>query len=1028
MTKLTNQWFALGVFAWLGWSHATAWAEPETKAAPLLVKSWRTADGLPQNSVNAIVQTADGYLWVGTNGGLARFDGVRFANYGLADGLKSGRITDLADDGLGGLWIATLGGGLSRWQAGKFTTLTTADGLAHNDVMALARAEPGGVWIGTKRGVQHWGAKGFTKLGNAEGLTAEVVSLAVDHEQGLWVTVEEQGLYYCKDGRCERIEGPPKFRSFHGYSLLVDPAGDLWVSIGNATVLRRRAGEWTELNATDGLPVSFIFRLAQGTAGEIWAGSQEAGLFVFRAGRFQAVPGTEAAIRAVRMGRDGVIWAGTAEGGLSRLTPRKLAFHPVGRADRRGRVNGLVEEPPGHFWVGTYGGGLHHGRLEQLEPWLDLQTLIDRPFLLAGLRMSNGALAFGGIKVLFQMEPGGRNPQAVPLAENITALCEGAGGTLWLGTREGELKQWVHGAARAVANGTFSASITGLVRGPGASLWVATHGAGLFRWDAGQVQRWGVAEGLPTEVIRTLYQDAAGTLWIGTGGGGLAWLEHGRFHAVNTRQGLGDDYISQILEDDAGNLWLGCHRGIFRVSKRELQEVAAGQATAVHPLALDESDGMTTAECTGGYSPAGLRSQSGTLYFSTVRGVVAVDPAQFGAVAAPPEVLIEEVRLNGKTIPFTGPRLSLPPGTRELEIHYSAFNYTKPEQLRFRHRLGGLEGRWTEADGPRSVRYARLPPGDYRFLVSAANQDGHWNEAGATLLLTVQPFFWQTAWFRTALVLSLMASVGGAVWVWARARIRRAHERERLARAEAEAQQHLNRLTHLTRVSTLGELATTLAHELNQPLAAIHSNAEAAEIFLQKDAPDLPELRAIFGDIRADGDRARQVIHRMRAMLQRHPFQTERIEISGLFKALDGLLHGVILSRQARLRFDVAPALPPVQGDAVHLQQVLLNLILNALDAMSDGPAADREVVVRATARDPRWVEVSVTDRGPGFPAEKLAKLSEPFFTTKKEGMGMGLAICHSIAQTHGGRLVAENLSAGGAVVRLSLPASAKAE
>ncbi len=226
----------------------------------------------------------------------------------------------------------------------------------------------------------------------------------------------------------------------------------------------------------------------------------------------------------------------------------------------------------------------------------------------------------------------------------------------------------------------------------------------------------------------------------------------------------------------------------------------------------------------------------------------------------------------------------------------------------------------------------------------------------------------------------------------------------------------------MTRVATLGGLATTLAHELNQPLAAIHSNAEAAEIFLQKDAPDLGELRAILIDIRDDGDRARTVIQRMRAMLQRQPFEAERVEVGDIIKALDKLVHGVFSARGVRLHIEVAPTLPPVQADAVHLQQLLLNLVLNALDATSGCPEAERTVFLRATAHDPRWVEVSVTDRGPGFPAEKLAKLSEPFFTTKKDGMGLGLAICHAIAQAHGGRLAAENLPSGGAVVKLSLP------
>ncbi|MEO8352005.1 MAG: ATP-binding protein [Chthoniobacteraceae bacterium] len=865
-------------------------------------------------------------------------------------------------------------------------------------------------------------------MGEAEGLTREVVALASRPGEGLWVTVEEKGLFYYCDGRCEPVAGPPGLELFHGYGLVLDYAGSLWVSIGNGMVLRLDAGKWTIFKETHGLPYSYIYCLTEGVPGEIWAGSRDAGLYVFREGRFHAVPTSEAAIRAVGMGRDGVVWVGLETEGLCRLTPRLLTTVPVGSGKRSGPVNGLLEDPVGELWVASFGGGLHHGPLASLEAAPDIQALEERPFLTAALKMSDGTLYFGGVSLLLRREPRTGELQPISLSGNYTALCEAADGSLLLGMREGELLRLVDDEPQPVANWKPLAPIAALVRGPESSVWVATKGAGLFRWDAGVLQRWTTAEGLPTDVLRALYQDAGGTLWIGTDGGGLVWLEGGRLHAIDSRKGLGDNVISQILEDDQENLWLGCHRGIFRVSKRELRAVAAGEIPAVHPLALDEADGMLVVDCTGGYSPAGLRSASGVLYFSTVRGVVAVDPKAFRSSAVtPPEVLIEDVLLDGNPLSrSTGP-LTLPPGPRELEIHYTAFNYFKPAQIRFRHRLQGGRregGKWTDAGHERAVRLSLLPPGDYTLQVSAANADGRWTEPGASLAFSVAPFFWQTAWFRAGVTLLVMAIGGAFAWHWTRARYQRALERERLARAEAEARQHLNELTHVTRVATLAALATTLAHELNQPLAAIHSNAEAAEIFLQKDAPDLAELRAIFTDIRDDGDRARTVIQRMRAMLQRHPFEAERVEVRQTVEALDKLIHGVFTARGARLQIEIAPTLPPVQADAVHLQQLLLNLVLNSLDAMSDCPEAERTVFFRATAHDPRWVEVSVTDRGPGFPAEKLAKLSEPFFTTKKDGMGLGLAICHSIVEAHGGQLTAENLHGRGASVRFTLPAS----
>lgn len=242
--------------------------------------------------------------------------------------------------------------------------------------------------------------------------------------------------------------------------------------------------------------------------------------------------------------------------------------------------------------------------------------------------------------------------------------------------------------------------------------------------------------------------------------------------------------------------------------------------------------------------------------------------------------------------------------------------------------------------------------------------------------------------------------------------------------AKFQVQQLRDELAHLSRVTTLGEMATTLAHELNQPVGAIHSYAEAAELFLQKNPPDLNLLRYILGHIRQDAWRTGEVIHRMRSLLRRQPFKMDRIEVKGLLEALGGLLQSAAISRKARLRFDVAPALPPLWGDAVQLQQVLLNLIVNALDAMVDCPEAEREVLVRALPSATWGVEMSVTDRGPGFSNEILAKLFEPFFTTKKHGMGIGLRICQTIIEAHGGQLTAENNPDRGATMRFTLPAS----
>ena len=336
-------WFriwSVGLLAFASLPRTSALADSEAPAAPFLLKSWGTPDGLPQNSVLAIAQTAEGYLWAGTKGGLSRFDGVRFSNYGLADALKSLSVKALAEDGEGGLWIGTLGGGLSHWRDGVIKTLTTEDGLAHNDVFALASDGPGSVWIGTPRGLQHLGPDGLKRVGEGEGLTGLVMALAVSPTDGLLISQEPVGLFRFHQGRVERVALPPPCESRHPASLLVDADGDVWAGMGDGIVLRRHAGAWTVYDESHGLPFSYVFCMAQGAAGEIWAGSHEQGLYVFRDGRFHAVPGLDPSIRAVKMSRDGVVWVGTQTGGLSRVTSPRVMAYPWARTPRGAKCAG----------------------------------------------------------------------------------------------------------------------------------------------------------------------------------------------------------------------------------------------------------------------------------------------------------------------------------------------------------------------------------------------------------------------------------------------------------------------------------------------------------------------------------------------------------------------------------------------------------------------------------------------------------------------------------------------------------------
>jgi C4-dicarboxylate-specific signal transduction histidine kinase len=320
------------------------------------------------------------------------------------------------------------------------------------------------------------------------------------------------------------------------------------------------------------------------------------------------------------------------------------------------------------------------------------------------------------------------------------------------------------------------------------------------------------------------------------------------------------------------------------------------------------------------------------------------------------------------------------------------------------------------------VNFAHLPPGDYRFEVSAANQDGHWGPSAATPLFIVVPFYWETAWFRAAIVLVVMGCGAGGVFAIARGKIRRAVAREQVAKAEAKARHHLNELSHLSRVALVGEMATSLAHELNQPLAAIVTNAGAAQRFLAAGRFDPSELGEILEDITADGRRAGDVIRGIKSMVRRVESERRPLDLNQVITAVMRLVRADALAHGCALDSNLDENVPTILGDSVQLQQVLLNLVINAFDAMGKTPTVPCRLEITSQRINGHTVQVSVRDFGSGLPPEAPNRVFERFFSTKPDGMGMGLAIARSIIEEHSGVIGAENVPGGGARFWFQLP------
>ena len=804
-------------------------------AERLVFRSWGTAMGLPQNTVNAIMQTGDGYLWLGTRDGLARFDGVRFTVFGLSDGLRSVEIQTLFVDRTGTLWIGTSGGGLNYWSGGRIENVRLSELSAVADtVNAFAEDAQGRLWIGTTAGLRILEKGEFVQIKALAALErAGIRALQRDQRGAMWIATLSQGLYEFRDGAVAESAGPAPQERIAAYCLLEDHDGNLWASIGNGTLLSRQHGEWKSYTETNGLPFAYITSLMQEADGTIWAGSLDDGLYCFEAGRFSPLRKEQGLsandVRSLSRDREGNVWVGTRTGGINRLSRRKLVSFGAAQGLTNDYTRSVAETADGTLWVGTIGGGLYRGEAGKFRPVAPYFSSVE-----SVLATSDGSLWWGASRGMFCWKGGNEigsytNKPWLSSAA-VTALCEDQQGSLWVGTSQGRLGHIEKGEFTEFPIRIARGAITGLAREKDGSLWVGSTAGGLKRIRLGSDSVFSLTN-LPSQAIRTLYLDDEDALWIGTAGGGLNCWRKDRLSTFTSRQGLGADSIVQIVEDDDRNLWLGCNRGILRVRKADLNDLSAGKLAFIHPRTFGINDGMPVEECSSGYFPAGLKTKAGLICISTVKGLVFLDPRRQESYNQPPAVLLEEVLVNGLVCapqadsvggkkasdPVTAPpvrRFTIPPGGREVELHYTGISFGSPEKLRFRYRLKPLDQDWVEADERRTAYYHNLTPGQYSFSVLAGNADGVWSEAGPSLAITLRPYFWESSWFLAASVLAGLGLLAGTVRLAERRRYKRrleliksqhAVERERLRISKDMHDDIGSILTQVTQLSELGQ-------------------------------------------------------------------------------------------------------------------------------------------------------------------------------------------------------------------------------
>lgn len=727
----------------------SAWAlDPDKAITQYMQTSWTSESGLPQNSVQAMAQTSDGYLWFGTQEGLGRFDGMRFTTYTRHNthGLASSFIQTLVAGRDGSLWIGT-DSGLSHYQPatpatpeGSFTSLTMKDGLAGNNITALCEDRQGGLWVGTGRGldrivdgqIQRWTtndgladpsissivqdkggtlwvgtAKGLSRFDNGrfrtltarDGLAGDaILALAASPDGSLWAGTQAHGVVQIRNGRVTPI--PQHLPSNEIAALLVDNDGTLWIAFDRHGIARLYQGKLEYYDAPRGLPSDRCARaLFEDREGSLWIGFVDAGVAQLRNGKF-TVFGTPEGLSGnytgnVLQAQDGSMWVGADDRGLDHILAN-------GRVEVWGPRNGLpnqavysmLQTRDGDMWVGYRRGTLARVHQGQVSIYHD--------------------------------------PAAGEFS--INALLEDRNGTLWIGFEGKGLARFDHGSIRHV---TDTGRIAALAEAKDGALWMALDGDGVQRMDHGVTTSFTTANGLHSDHAMSLWADPDGSMWVGTQSGGLSHIRDGQMVTWTPDQGMPDTSIGSIIAGDRGDLWFGGDTGIFTIPRSELSQTQ-GAPAAVHPVLYGTADGLRSRETLYGSMPCVWKSRDGKIWFGTIDGVAVVDPAHIPVNTIVPPVWIERAKFDSHSIALqNGVRLG--PGSGNFEVSFSAPSFVSPQRVHFRYRLIGYDPDWINSGGRRTAWYTNLPPGDYTFTVQAENNEGIWNETGASFSFSLRP-------------------------------------------------------------------------------------------------------------------------------------------------------------------------------------------------------------------------------------------------------------------------------------------------
>jgi signal transduction histidine kinase/ligand-binding sensor domain-containing protein len=955
---------------------------------------WRISDGFAKGYIYSIAQTPDGYLWLGTEFGLLRFDGVRTLpppdpNFPTA------RINRLLAASDGTLWIASAKG-LASWKAGKLVQYPEFAGLA---VSSLLEDHEGTIWAGGS-GRLCAIRKGTIQCDGEDGRLGRALLSLYEYKGSFWVATS--GLWRWQPG-------PLKFYPVPGpapviYDLIEGDNGVLWLAMSGG--VRQLVNGKVETSPVAAAGPSTPYRLLRDREGGLWIGTQGGGLLHVHQGRtdiFTSADGLSGdRVYGLFEDREGSIWAAT-DGGLDRFRDIAVATISVKQGLSSAAVGSVLAARDGSVWIGSDGANQwDHGQITIYRKRNSSPRLAQQR---NAREINDDGLPDGGVQSLFQDSRGRiwvSTPRGVAYFEDgrfvsvgavpstaVHAMAEESAGSLWISDRnlglfhlmDGRLVEQIRWTKLGQKEPVFAALVPDRVPG---GLWLGFFQGGVAYFKDGQIRAsYAADDGLGQGAVNDLRLDRGGTLWAATEGG-LSRLKSGRIATLTSKNGLPCDAVHWSIEDDAGSVWLTTPCGLVRLASAELEAWAADATRTIKAEVFDSSDGVRNFAAAGGYSPRVAKSADGKLWFSVFDGVSVVDPRHLPFNALPPPVQIEQITADRK-IYGVDAKLRLPPLVRELQIDYTALSFVAPEKVRFRYKLEGHDSEWTDAGTRRQAFYNDLRPRNYRFRVMASNNSGVWNEAGASFDFSVDPKYYQTRWFQASCVVASLAVLAGLY----RLRVKYLEKRLRIRMEE--------RVNERTRIAR--DLHDTLLQSFQGTLLRLH----AVGYLLPEDSKARTQLDDVVEQARGAITEGRDAIQGLRSSATVTNDLAQAIGKTGQELAADPNAPEFDLQVEGASR-----ELDPIVRDEAYriACEALRNAFLHA-------EAKRIEVEIHY---DPRRLRLRVRDNGKGIDPKVLSEGGRAGHH--------GLPGMHERAKLAGGKLTVWSELNSGAEIELIIPAS----